>query len=75
MCSLLLCNKKIGYHARLKEDEHLFRYCAQLEGNFFYCVGAGAHSPALMTRKLSAVWMAQCNTEESPYKRKASKNA
>ena len=27
--------KNIGHHAGLKENEHLFRYRAQLEGNFF----------------------------------------
>ena len=40
--------KNVGHHARLKEMEHLFRYRAQLEGNFFRCVRARAHLRALI---------------------------
>ena len=35
--------KNIGHHARLKENEHLFRYRAWLERNFFRCVRARAN--------------------------------
>ena len=47
--------KNIGHHARLKENEHLFRYRIQLEGNFFRCVRANLR--ALMTQKSCAVGM------------------
>ena len=49
--------KHIGHHARLRENEHLFRYRAQLEGNLLRCVRAGAHVRALMTQKSCAVGM------------------
>ena len=47
----------MGHHARLKENEHLFRYRAYLEGNFFRCVRARANLRALMTQKSCAVEM------------------
>ena len=47
--------KNIGHHARLKENEHLFRYRAKLERNFFRCVHACAHLRTLMTRKSSGI--------------------
>ena len=53
----IIMQKNIGHHARLKENKHLFRYCAKLEGNFFRCVGARANLRALMTRKSCAVGM------------------
>ena len=43
--------KSIGHHARLKENEHLFRNRAKLEGNFFCCVRARDNLRALMTQK------------------------
>ena len=49
--------KNIGHHSRLKENEHLFRYRAWLEGNFFRCVRARANLRALMTQKSCAVGM------------------
>ena len=49
--------KDIGHHARLKEKEHIFRYRAWLEGNFFRCVGARADVRALMTQKSCAIGM------------------
>ena len=49
--------KNIGHRARLKENEHLFRYRAWLEGNFFRCVPARANLRALMTLKSCAVGM------------------
>ena len=45
-------NYAIKNVARLKENEHLFRYRAQLEGDFFRCV---AHLRELMTQKSCAV--------------------
>ena len=33
--------ENIGYHAHLKENEHLFRYRAKLEGSLFRCVCYG----------------------------------
>ena len=53
--------KNIGHHARLKENEHLFRYRAWLEGNFFRCVLARANDAKIVRSR-----DAQCNTEESP---------
>ena len=47
----------IGYHARLRENKHLFRYRAELERNLLRCVRAGAHVRALMTRKSCAAGM------------------
>ena len=41
----------------LKENEHLFRYRAWLEGNFFRCVRARVNLRALMTQKSCAVGM------------------
>ena len=57
MYTIIMQFKNIGYHAHLKEKEHLFRYRAWLEGNFFrcVCVRARAHLRALMTRKSCAV--------------------
>ena len=49
--------KNIGHHARLKENEHLFRYRAWLEGNFFRCVPARTNLRALMTQNSYAVGM------------------
>ena len=57
MCTLLCSKKKIGYHACLKEKEHLFSYPAQLEGNFFCCVRACAQLYAIMTPKSCTVGM------------------
>ena len=34
--------------ARLKENEHLFRYRAQFEGNFFRCVRARANDAKIV---------------------------
>ena len=48
MYTLLLCNKNIGYPAHLKENEHLFHYRAQLEGNFFLCVRPCTYFRALI---------------------------
>ena len=53
--------KNISHHAHLKEHEHLFRYRAQLEGNFFRCVRASANDAKFVRSR-----DAQCNTEESP---------
>ena len=53
--------KNIDHHARLKENEHLFRYQAWLEGNFFRCVHARANDAKIVPSR-----DAQCNTEESP---------
>ena len=53
----VIMQKNIGHHVRLKENEHLFCYRAQLQGNFFLCVRAGAHLRALVTRKSCAVGM------------------
>ena len=57
---LFLANtwKKIGgYRARFKEQENLFRYRAQFEGNHSRFVRARAHVRALMKRKSCAIWM------------------
>ena len=51
----IIMQKNIGHHARLKENEHLFRYRAWLEGNFFRCVRARANLRTLMTQKSCAV--------------------
>ena len=53
----IIMQKNIGHHARLKENEHLFRYQAQLEGNYLHCVCARATLRALMTQKSCAVGM------------------
>ena len=51
ICALLLGNRKnIGQRARVKGNEHLFRYPAYLEGNLFCCVRAHAYLRALMMR-------------------------
>ena len=42
--------KHIGHLARLREDEHLFRYRAYLVGNLLRCVCARAHLHALIER-------------------------
>ena len=57
MHTIIYAIKNIGHHARLKENEHLFRYRAYLEGNFFRCVRARANLRALMTQKSCAVGM------------------
>ena len=50
--------KKLGgYRARFKEQENLFRYRAQFEGNHSRFVRARAHMRSLMKRKSCAVWM------------------
>ena len=54
--------KNVGHHARLKENEHLFRYRAWLEGNFFRCVRGRANDAKIVRNR-----DAQYNTEESPY--------
>ena len=63
---LLLCNKKIQVrdHARLNENEHLFRNQVQLEGNIFCPVRARAHLRANDT-KIVRSRDAQCDTDES----------
>ena len=50
--------KNLGYHARLKENEHLFRYRGYLEGNVFRCVPARAHLRAQIALKSCAVGIA-----------------
>ena len=57
MHTIIMQQKNIGHHARLKENEHLLRYRAQLVGNFFRCVRARANLHALMTQKSCAVGM------------------
>ena len=47
----------MGHHARLRENELLFRCQAQLEGNFLCFARARAHLRALMTQKSCAVGM------------------
>ena len=66
--ALLLLSKKkyIGYHARLRENELLFRCQALLVENFFRFARAGAHLRALMMQKTVRNRDAQRNTEESP---------
>ena len=49
--------KNIGHNGLLKENEHIFRYRAWLEGNFFRCVRARAHLRESMTRKSCTVGM------------------
>ena len=61
MTNYLDAIKNIGHHARLKENEHLFRNRASLEGNFFRFVRARANDAKIVRSK-----DAQCNTEESP---------
>ena len=51
--------KNIGHHARLRENELLFRCQALLVGNFLRFARAHAHLLALMTQKSFAVGM--CN--------------
>ena len=65
MCTLLYAIKNKGHHARLKENEHLFRYRAYLEGDFFRCLCARANLRA-NDAKIVRSRDAQCNTEESP---------
>ena len=55
--ALLLCNKNIGHHARLREKELLFRCQALLVRNFLRFARAHAHLRARMTQKSCAVGM------------------
>ena len=57
ICTAKLCNKNVGHHARLRENEHLFRCRAYLEGNVLRYVCGRAHLRALMTQKSCAVGM------------------
>ena len=49
--------KKVPYGACLRENEHLFRCRAELEGNILSCARARAHSGVLLTQKSCAVGM------------------
>ena len=55
--ALLLCNKNIGHHARLRENQLLFRCQALLVGNFSRFARARAHLRVLTTQKSCAVGM------------------
>ena len=48
MYTIIMQFKNIGYRARLKEKEHLFRYRAQLEGHFFRCVRPRANDAKIV---------------------------
>ena len=54
---LIKCNEKVLYGACLRENGHLFRYRAYLEGNFLCYVRARAHLRGLMKQEPCAVEM------------------
>ena len=57
-----LCSQIFDRHARLRGNEHLFRYRAWLGGKLSRGVRAGAHNDPKIVRCRDA----QCNTEETP---------
>ena len=60
--------KSIGHRARLRENEHLFRYQAYFKGNLLRFVHAHAHVHALITRKSCAVGMRNAKLRNHPKK-------